>query len=679
MTPYPPEAALRAWLDAVRWALPMPPGDASGWGSLLGGLGPRRVLATTPSGLDVCDRSLLAALLEALGRPVSPGEHDYLLLATPVPLAEVEPALRRLLHHPSYWVRQNAAWVVGLGSHPASDALLPLLDDADNDVRRASAWGLGRHATPEVVRALATRPWDVDPTVDGARLEALAPHLASVRRWVGDVPDGPGRQLLEAAVRAADGAVDGLAAWLQHDVEPLRHAAGVCLAAVPGAAAEAAEQVLAAIRAAPGVDSQRGAILALAAAGEEGVELAVSLLGDEAWALRQCGAMALGQAGPHAEDAVGALERCLDDDDPDVQREAALALLSVGHSVDLAQAMLLRSVTREGRFLARAMATGATLGPVDALTGRCPPDANLLSLALAPGDDRLRGVACLLLAQALPEAFGPLMGALAADEARRVPLEVRRAAAAATLLAGHVPGEAAVRLRLLLGHGEGELPQPKRLVGEGARLARIAFTDGDAPVRAAALRALRALGPEAEPFRSLLAWQAAHDPDADVRRLAGADATPAWAPRAIGEQVRVVALPAARFEPAARAQALRDVWAADTSLGLALGRALPLADDDRELSREAARLRGRGLRGVEAEAVCRRALMALDDPRWTVREAAADLLGAVPPQEISSGLRDELVEALGAMADSDYDGDVQVAAAAAAASLRQEGAWPASR
>lgn len=71
--------------------------------------------------------------------------------------------------------------------------------------------------------------------------------------------------------------------------------------------------------------------------------------------------------------------------------------------------------------------------------------------------------------------------------------------------------------------------------------------------------------------------------------------------------------------------------------------------------------------------------MALDDPRWTVREAAADLLGAVPPQEISSGLRDELAEALGAMADSDYDGDVQVAAAAAAASLRQEGAWPASR
>jgi HEAT repeat protein len=666
------------WLEALSWAVPLPDGP---WSCLLAELGPRRVLATTPAGLDACDVSLLTALLEALGRPVDPGEHEAWLLCTPVPTGRVEGALRRLLHHPSYWVRQNAAWLVGYGATPASDDLLPLLDDPDNDVRRAAAHGLGRHGGGRAVAALLGRPWDADPTVDGARLEALALHLAQVQPLLDEVPEGAARQLLVAAVRAhREGDGEALAEGLSADSEPLRHAAGVLLAACPAAAAAVAERAAEVLRSASGVDSERGAVRALGAAGAEGVELAVALLGEEGWAARQCGAVALGLAGAAARDASAALQRALDDDDPDVQREAALALVASGAEVGGVRARLLRSLTREGGFLERAAAAATSLGPLDALWGRAEPGPELLSVLLAPGDVRLRCVAALLAGQGLGEVAGPLLEALALDEARRVPLDLRRAAAAGTWLAGHVPSRSPLVLRLLLGHAGGQLPQVTRLRGRGPELARVAFTDGDGPVRADALRALGALGAEAEPFAPLLAWMADHDPDDDVQQLAGADRTPAWAPASVGERLRGVLWPLGPREAAQRAESLRAVWSHDSELGMAVGRAVPLADDDRELAREAARLQGRALRGADAEAMARRALASLDDPRWTVREAAADLLGAMVPTELPGALRDEVVEALEARATGDYDADVQAAAGAAAEALgRQEAGWHGSR
>jgi len=668
----PDRDALARWAAQTGVHLPLPPGPPEGWSTVLDELGAPRVLARTYAGLDACDRLLLRALHQTLGRPVRGDECEALLLVAPVPAGGVEPALCELLVHPSYWVRQHAAWLVSLGSRPDVDQwLVPLLSDPDNDVRRAAAAGLARHPTAHALSALLTSPWDADEAVDGARIEAVAGHWAVVRAALSEVPEGPARPVLEAALEAWRGAPEALAALLASGSEPFRHAAGVCLAAIPEAAAAVAERVAEVLRSSPGVDSQRGAVAALAAAGDTGVELAIELLGSESWAVRQCAARVLSELGHAAAEAEPMLVAALDDADADVQREAAFALLAAGRQHDLARRRLLRQVSRSGRLLARARARGISLGPLDPLAGSAPPGPELLSVVLAPGDERVRGVAALLLADALGPTGGPLLEALAADEARRVPLAVRRAAAAGQLRTLHVPVSAPIRVRLLLHAADDDAPAPPLAGLSGAEpdLAMLAVHDGDGPVRQAAWAALQTLGPVAEPYRALAAWHAKHDPDAGVRRQAAAWVDAPWRTHGPAGDLQRVLAPQHDGDQADRPRALRSLWRAAPGLGQQAGAALTLHDDHRLLGRTVARLWGRHASEADLPALVARALGELDDARWTVREAAADLLGALPVERMASELRAEVIEALQARALADYDNDVQQAARTAVAAL----------
>lgn len=650
--------SLEAWSEATGLVLPWP---AEGpVASLLEALGPRAALHTAGErGGDLCDRAVLAALLEAMGRPVRAFEHEALLWATPVPVAQVERALRDLLHHGAFWVRQAAVRLLAERAVDPTEALIEALDDPDDDVRRTAAGALGGRTGRGAREALALRPWDAHLAVDAARVAALAPHGAWVAEVAERLPVGRGGDWLRAGLAAASGDRGAALPLLAHEAPEVRGAIGAWLAHHPGAAAEAVEHLAASVREAPGVE---GAVAALAAAGAEGREVALAWLDDPDPGVRQAACAVLAQQGV----ACDALRARLDDEVVEVQRDAALALLAAGGATDAVREGLVRAPTRSGGFLARAYALGVSLGPLDVLWHGRPATPDLLSLALAPGDERVRSVACLWLGVHAPDAAGAVLSALADDAARRVPLAVRRAAAAATMWVG-VPSDP-IGVRLLVAHGPAGAPT-HGLGGQGGALARAAMTDPDGEVRAAAVTALVGLGAEAVPFAPLVAWLAARDPVAAVRAAAEGAVPPRWADEGLGASVATVVTPMPGASDGVRRRALRRVWSASPEWGRAVARALPLGDAARDLAREAARLQGAALEGREAEAAARRALAALDDPRWAVREAAADLLGALPPATLDPALREEVVETLAARARSDYDGDVQAAAAMAAARL----------
>ncbi len=101
--------------------------------------------------------------------------------------AEVEDALRRAAGSPDAYQRWKAAF--GLGHVPgAADALLPLLADADIDVRREACRSLGRTRDPRAVAPL---------------IAALADPNSFVRRWAALGLGKLGEPGAKAALRAA--------------------------------------------------------------------------------------------------------------------------------------------------------------------------------------------------------------------------------------------------------------------------------------------------------------------------------------------------------------------------------------------------------------------------------------------------------------------------------------------
>ncbi len=656
---------LLAWERATGLTIPRPPGPLAGWTTLLQVVGPFRALARRPVDVPVLDALTLRAWLQALGRPVHDAEQRPLLLLSPVP-AEPDPesVLLRLLGHPDPSVRAGAARVLGAGSHGGAAAgLLRLVEAPTPDERVEAALGLGRLGGPDVVARFPQV--DDEASVDGARLEAVG-TLAARHGWAALEPllEGSGRvRALCRAVRA--GRVDGL----RHDEEALRHGVGLCLAASAEVVAEQAAAVAEVLVVHPGVDSQRGVIRALGAGGEEGVELAAEMLGHEDWAVRTAGAMVLQEVGGAAGQVDGALRRALADADADVQREAALARQLAGRDPEAMAARMARRVVRTHGFVERVRRLGGCLGAFDAVVHDRVPDEELLARLTSPHDGDVACVAALWLGVCLGERARSTFAHMAVDRHHRVPLPLRRAAAAAAM--GGVPAVGGVVHRLLLAHDPGATGlglDGAHLGGHGGELAALALGDPDAQVRWSAVRALRGLGEGVAPHRAVLERVAMADP-VDVVRDEARFAVPAtWRAEGAGDRLADVLHPdgAGGGGPQLLALAL-----SEPERAFALARGL-LDHDLRPLGVAAARVVGQvAARDGQGVPWCGDALRRLVEPSWQAREVAATLLEALAGAELPAGLADEALEALEVTAENDPDDDVRGAASRALVAWRQ--------
>lgn len=664
---------LDAWTRATGLPVPRPPGPPEGWTHVLDVLGPYRVMARAPVAVPVLDQGTLVAWLRALGRPVHGVEQRAYLLVSPVPRhPDPEGVLLQLLGHGDPGVRGGAARLLGTGRHPrAAAALLRGLAGPTEEERAETMRALGAVGDADAVEAVLNG--EGSPALDGHRLGALA-ALAERLGWgVLDAQlEGPGRAraLLRAVVSGDEATV---VSSLRGGDEGLRHGVGACVAARPALAARMASELLDALVAQPGVDSQHGLIRALGAGGEEGVERLGELLHHPAWEVRTASAMALGQAGPAAAGVDAALRRALSDADADVQREAALARQLAGREPAAMAARLARRVGRTHGFLERVRRSGGSLGPFDAVLYDTPPTLELLARLTTPHDPDVLAVSALWLGARLGAMAGPTLGAMAADHQRRVPLLLRRASAAGGLVSGSAPSEGVVQ-RLLLAH------DPQRaglgLDGSGLRphageLAALALGDPDAVVRWAAVQALRGLGEGAAPFGAVLDRVAETDPSEAVRDEARHGQPVPFRQGGHPQHVAAVLHPqldaAGRGGPALLALASR---APEVAFDLAMG----LLDHDlRPLAVSAAKVVGQVAAQSPdlAGAWCREGLRRLQDPGWACREVGAWLLAGLAEAPVAEALREEAVEALEASASADPDDDVRRAAAAAAAIWRR--------
>lgn len=315
------------------------------------------------------------------------------------------------------------------------------------------------------------------------------------------------------------------------------------------------------------------------------------------------------------------LRRLASDPSLVVRREAMLGLARCGHPVRIAG-------WSEGDFLRRARAHpwGAALHEGRPL----PALASLLALAV---DEGIQPRVCFVLAGL--EALHPTFEALAADVAGRVPLTVRRHAAAALHLGGGVPADPVLH-RVLLREAPGD--EPDLLV--------IAVQDPDPEVRCSALRGLQAAG--ALPHRALQRL-ARNDPDPDVRALLQVP---------VQEPLAGTLVPVPHEDRGAALAALAEV---DATLALQLAEGL-VQDADPELACVAARLVGAATPPHLLRARVERALPLLGYADWARRRIGVALLGSLPVQ---GDLRDELAESLAELAAHDPDPEVQREAAAA--------------
>ncbi len=665
--------SLQPWLDATALSLPLPPCDRSEWTCLARQLGPARLLLGSDRDEAWCDAVLLRSWLEALGRPTAAHEQEALLLVTPIAAGEAPAALSRLLQHGSYWVRHHA-----LLAHAALGIAAPgvraALADSDNDVRRAAAEATGRLGDRAAIPLLLRREWDGDSSVSAARVEALVRLDAwpEVVAQLGDVPEGEPRQLLESL---GGGSGSAVLEWLGAGADTaLRRPVARWLMARPEIVAEHAEAMVASVVAEPGFDEHRPMARALGAAGEDAVDAVIEVLDHEDWQLRAWACTALAWAGEAAAGAESALVARLDDDDGDVQREAALALASSGCRPGDMSRRLARTLTREHGFLSRArqLAPGA-LGPAACLLTESEVPPGLFGVLGRNGEERLRGVAALVLALERPDAAAPVLEAMARDDARDVPLPVRRFCAAAGLLTARPPAVLGVGHRLLLAHtgdANGSAPGPVEGLAQAAdQLATLAVKDGDWPMRIDAMRLLQRLGTAAHPYLELLRWQSKHDPDGDVRRVGSEFFSGEW--NAVGPAASLVALlqpHKGSTDDASRGRALHRLSVEDPDLAVPLAREL-LTSETRPVARAAARVLGSSLRGEAVRDEVAQAVVRLEDSGWVVREAACDLLGAVSLAHLEAGLHDEVVEGLKVRSTDDYDDDVRAAAAAALVAL----------
>lgn len=110
------------------------------------------------------------------------------VLADAPPDLVLGPLLNNGLRSPDWWVRREAAWVLGmLGDRRATRRLIEVLGDASPAVRASAAWGLGRIDAPVAVGPLAAALDDPDEVVRGAVVEALGEQAARLSPLDGDL------------------------------------------------------------------------------------------------------------------------------------------------------------------------------------------------------------------------------------------------------------------------------------------------------------------------------------------------------------------------------------------------------------------------------------------------------------------------------------------------------------
>jgi hypothetical protein len=110
------------------------------------------------------------------------------VLADAPPDLVLGPLLNNALRSPDWWVRREAAWVLGmLGDRRATRRLVEALGDPSTAVRASAAWGLGRIDAPVAVEPLADALDDPDEVVRGAAVEALGEQAARLSPLDGDL------------------------------------------------------------------------------------------------------------------------------------------------------------------------------------------------------------------------------------------------------------------------------------------------------------------------------------------------------------------------------------------------------------------------------------------------------------------------------------------------------------
>lgn len=665
------------YLEIAPVVLPLPPGEPSTWTCAFGLFGPALFMARDDAGnTEALTADVLRLILAQLGRPGRDEERDPLLWASPVPAptGSMVEYITPLLDHSSYNVRWRAALLLGhLGDQAATSALVRKLDDSDNDVRRGVVEALGRLGSPEALPILASRPWgDSDTSVDAARVIALVRmnDWEAVAVHVNEDEDEPAYELVRAILEArVSGDASEVVEVLGSGGEHLKRAAAIFLQTRPELASGHAEALVQPVIEDDGSSASVDAALTAGLGGAEAAEPLVEMLESAGWRGRMFAAMALGSLAPeHLELVRGPLVEHLTDDDNDVRRESALALVRLGHLTPEVEAVLSKESSSEYLYPQRAAELAHSCKPLETLGmvfGTIAPDRRLLPALVDPGvGAKERGFMAMMLALTEPDLVHVLLDAMARDDSRDVPLELRRACAGALLLTGYPPETVGSVHRILLCH-QGEVSSSPRasveqLWDRAGELVMLASKDGDWPVRIDALRLLQMIGGQ-EDHAAMLEHISRHDPDVDCRKQAASMLPTSWRSVTLAHRL-AQAMVATRTESDAKPATFRALAEADPAIGLLLAGRF-LASDERELARASAQIVGSTVQAPQVRDAVGGAMGRLSGG-WVQREAAVDLLGFIPASLYGEDLLEEVVEILRDKAENDDDVDVQNAAKA---------------
>lgn len=672
--------ALLTW--RAHTPLPLPPGDAAGWTSLLSYFGLGALWLPRVKGAAAL-RAVLRCLHAAMGAP-HPKLSLPALLALPVPAGQIVAALCALARKGAPKVRATALLLCVLREVPDVEALLlAALRERKRVVREAAIVALGHGytgpVTPALVEALAQavaratndrqRVVGLD-TID--RLDVWGDALPTLRQDAG----GELKTFLDAMYEAvSEGEASSLRAWLAHPDASLALAAFRFLRHRPGLLAECAsalEHRWSQAGRAPDprrdrMDAVRfqaslhlAALRSHMASPGDGWQAEVEALLAGNPNAQRLGCAAVAQSPELARAVLPRTRAVMRASLPsELVCEAALAVLA-GEPDDAEAARVLYGAARpDTEALRRAARAPGPAGAVFAqLVGLRPADAALVALAGAATHPRIARAARLGLSLVAPDTVVPALVHVASSREMSGP--ARRNAAACALLADHDVREGALTHRLLLLRGE-RLPGESRAPMAASLAALVGF---DAQVAPHALTLLEGLDtPELAPVAPVLRAVMETTGDAclraRIRTLLGATWTP---PTAHDALAAAMGCPAAHDAANGRVGVSAETPAAvRDALRWLYGAAL-YGDDGgraREAHRNLAALDVDALRGELGPALrarladrdedCQRAalrvLAGLADAPWTAEERAA-WIAAMRGLRSARGLRGEVAEAL---------------------------------